>query len=143
MGSPRGGVGWAVLAASLLVMGAANAADLEVVVQGVAHARGDLRLALYADPSGFRKEDRALARQALPARTGDMTVTFPGLPDGRYAVIAYHDENADGTMNKFMGMIPTEGYGLTNNPEVSGPPQFDECSLEVEGATRTVVRLKY
>lgn len=140
-------VGRSVLAASLAweAIAPAVAAELEVQVKGIAHSQGDVRLALYSMPEGFRKEDRAFALKSLSARPGDISVSFPNIAEGRYAVIVYHDENANGQMDKFLGMVPTEGYGLTNNPEVTGPPQFDECALEVKGAapTQTIVQLKY
>lgn len=122
---------------------AAAAAELEVQLQGIAHGQGSVKLALYASPEGFRKEDRALVQRTLPAQLGELTVLFPDLAEGRYALIAYHDENDNGELDKFLGMVPTEGYGLTNNPDVSGPPQFDQCALEVTGTTPTIVQIKY
>lgn len=125
--------------------GTAGAAEVEAVIRGVAHDKGTVKVALYATAESFRKEDKALSVQAQPARAGEMTFAFAGLNPDRYAIVAYHDENGNGEMDRFLGMIPTEGYGLSNNPEVSGPPQFDPSAFGVAGAppTRTVIDLRY
>lgn len=135
----------AVVAACVLAAGSAAAAELQVVVEGVKHDKGAVKVALYVDPATFRKEDKALARQSQSAHVGEQVFTFDGLAAGRYAVVVYHDEDGNGVMNRFLGMIPTEGYGLSNNPEVSGPPQFEPSAFDVaEGAAnRTKVELRY
>ncbi|MCR6633064.1 MAG: DUF2141 domain-containing protein [Magnetospirillum sp.] len=146
MGVRHKALGAAVAAAVAVGAGSgALAAELEVVVRGIAHDQGGLRVALYASPETFRKEKLALAVHTAPAVAGEMTVVFPDLAEGTYAVIAYHDENGNGDMDRFLGMIPTEGYGLSNNPEVSGPPQFTESAVAVGGPepTRIVIDLRY
>lgn len=134
----------AMLAVSF-VCSTASAADIEVVVRGVKHDQGTVKVALYAGPDTFRKEDKALARDTQPAKAGEMVFAFAGVADGRYAVIAYHDENGNGEMDRFLGMIPTEGYGLSNNPEVAGPPSFEPSAFAVTAAqpARTVIDLRY
>lgn len=133
------------LAAALAWSGAAAAAELQVVVRPVAHDHGTVKLALYSSPETFRKEDKALAMLSQPAVPGEMTFRFDGLAAGRYAIVAYHDENGNGKMDRFLGMIPTEGWGLSNNPEVSGPPQFEPSAFTVADAepTRIEIDLRY
>lgn len=122
----------------------ALAGDLTVTVAGVNSAEGAVRAALYDRPEGFRHEENARAVLSVPARPGDVDLVFPDLPAGTYAVIAYHDENGDGKMDRFLGMIPTEGYALTNDPEVSGPPSFDSAAFVLEATGgRQVTHLKY
>lgn len=135
----------ALLAAALAWSGAAAAAELQVVVRPVAHDHGSVKLALYSSPETFRKEDKAQAVLSQPAVPGEMTFRFDGLAAGRYAIVVYHDEDGNGRMDRFLGMIPTEGWGLSNNPEVSGPPQFDPSAVTVTEAepTRIVIDLRY
>ncbi len=114
-----------------------SAADLEVRVSGTAHERGSVHFNLYNGPDGFRHEEKSFRTVILPAAVGTVAARFEGVEPGRYAVIVYHDENSDGTINRFLGMIPTEGYGLSNNPKVMGPPGFDDSAFELpaEGAS--------
>ncbi|MFW6350394.1 MAG: DUF2141 domain-containing protein [Thiohalospira sp.] len=125
-----------------LLAGPAAAADLTVEVEGVAGEDGEVRADLYADAETFREPEQALRREAVPAREGTATFAFDGLEPGRYAVIAYHDEDGDGGMDRFLGMIPTEPWGLSNNIEVSGPPAFADAAFELpEAGTAITIRL--
>jgi len=130
--------------AATLVTWPALAADLTVAVQGVNDNNGQVKLMLFEREEGFRKEDQARQVLALPAAVGVVTGTFRDLPPGRYAVIAYHDENGDGKLNLRFGMFPKEGYGLSNNPKLSGPPRFKDAAFTVaEEGNRIVIRLGY
>lgn len=106
-------------------------ATLEVTLAGVQHTRGQMRISLYADPKTFRKEDQAAASQTVTPVAGEMTVRFDKLTPGRYAIMAYHDEDGNGALNRRLGMFPTEGYGLSNNPNVVGPPKFEDSAFDV------------
>lgn len=134
------------LCAVLLAPGATFAEQSRLIVQlkEIRDATGELRASLYREPETFRKEDRAVKVVSVPARPGDQRVVFDGLPPGRYAVMAYHDENSDSKLNLRFGMFPTEGYGLSNNPKVSGPPKFADSAFEVAGPETTIdIRLAY
>ena len=127
-----------------LASGTAAAAGLDVKITGVEHDRGRVRVDLYSGPEGFRHAEKRFRSAERPAAAGSITARFDGLAPGRYAVVAYHDENGDGTMNRFMGMIPTEGYGLSNNPKVMGPPQFGQAAFELaEEGGAIEIRLNY
>ena len=117
---------------------------LEITLTALRHAQGQVRVGLYADPQTFRKEAQALATQAVPAAAGEVRLRFDSLPPGRYAVMAYHDEDGNGELNRRFGMFPTEGYGLSNNPEVVGPPAFDACAFDLPAQGRTLtIEMRY
>jgi uncharacterized protein (DUF2141 family) len=109
----------------------AEAARLDVRIKDVREATGNLRVSLYRDPETFRKEDRALKVIVVPATKGESRVTFDSIEPGKYALMAYHDENGDGKLNLRLGMFPTEGYALSNNPKVMGPPKFADSAFDV------------
>ncbi len=97
-----------------------------------------MRVGLYRQPDTFRKEAKALAVQQAAATVGTVEVAFSGLEPGEYAVMAYHDENANGQLDRRFGMFPIEGYGLSNNPEVMGPPAFKDSAFNVGGGTTAI-----
>lgn len=123
----------------------AESQTLEVELLGVQHERGALRIGLYSEPKTFRKEAQAFAIQHIPAQAGTASVRFTDLPVGRYAIMAYHDEDANGELNRRFGMFPTEGYALSNNPTVMGPPSFEDSAFEVVegGENRVSLDLRY
>ncbi len=117
---------------------------LEVELAGVRSSAGQLRLSLYRAEDPFRKEALAFRVLAVPAQTGTPLLRFENLPAGRYALMAYHDENANAKLDLRLGMFPLEGYGLSNNPKVFGPPAFADSAFD-QPATggRINVQLKY
>jgi len=122
----------------------AEEARLLVNLKEIRDAIGDVRVSLYREPETFRKEDRAVKVVSTPAVKGELQVVFEGLPAGRYAIMAYHDENSDGKLNLRLGMFPTEGYGLSNNPQVIGPPRFAESAFDVAGPETSIsIELSY
>lgn len=122
----------------------AEEARLVVTLTGIRDDIGKLRVSLYRDPETFRKEDKAVQVISLAAAKGDAKLAFDGLPPGRYAIMAYHDENADQKLNLRFGMFPTEGYGLSNNPKVMGPPKFADSAFDVSAPeSATSIKLSY
>ena len=122
----------------------ADGGKLIVELQSVRDSAGNIRASLYREPDSFRKEDKALKIVSLPARPGTLTLSFDGLAPGRYAVMVYHDANDDQKLNLRLGMFPTEGYALSNNPKVIGPPRFDDSAFELPGAASPLpLPLKY
>lgn len=130
------------LAALITVTGTgfaqADESRLRITLQNVRHATGNLRVSLYREAETFRKEDRAVKAITVPASKGDVPLVFDTLPAGRYAIMAYHDDNADGKLNLRFGMFPTEGYGLSNNPKVMGPPNFADSAFDVAGPETSI-----
>ena len=58
--------------------------------------------------------------------------------------MAYHDEDGNGELNRFLGMIPQEGWGLSNNPAVGGKPAFKDAAVTVpESGADVAIRLNY
>jgi uncharacterized protein (DUF2141 family) len=120
------------------------AADLTVAVQEVRGSEGQVKLMLFEREEGFRKEDKARQVLAVPAAAGEVSSVFRDLPPGRYAVIAYHDKNGNGKLDLRFGMFPKEGYGLSNNPKLSGPPKFKDAAFEVTQAGNLIaIQLGY
>ncbi len=126
-----------------LSLAAEETHTLSVNLAQIKNDKGNLFVELYADQATFRKSAKALRIIKVAATPGTATVTFDNLATGSYAVIAYHDEDGNNTMNKRFGMIPTEGYGLSNNPKVMGPPAFKDSQFEVTTDTEININLNY
>lgn len=137
---------FACLGASILGLsvGFAQAADLAVSITGVRDSTQSVRVALYADADTFRHEKDAVQVLTIPAQEGTVSGVFHDIPAGRYAVLAYHDENGNQKLDLFLGMIPTEGWGLSNDPTVVGPPRFDASAFDIaESGGAVSVQLHY
>lgn len=134
-----------LLAFTLLMSGYIRADELSLTlhVKGVRNNQGLINVELYNEAKTFRKTAQALAILKSPAKEGVVTVIFDGVKPGHYAVLAYHDEDGNGVLNKRFGMIPTEGYALSNDPKVIGPPSFEESDFEFLGDAELNLNMHY
>ena len=121
----------------------AAGSTLDITVTGVRDNQGTVRAGIYNSSEGFPKEEKSMLQTSAPAKQGNVTLQFANLPAGKYAVIVYHDENNDGKMDKRFGMIPVEGYGLSNNIKAFGKPSFDECAFAIPETQSQSINLKY
>ena len=122
----------------------ADESRLIVTLKDVRDSTGQIRASIYREPETFRKEDRAVAVVSVPAQKGDLKLAFMALPPGRYAIMAYHDADSDSKLGLRFGMFPTEGYGLSNNPKVIGPPKFADSAFDLTGPETSIeIKLSY
>jgi uncharacterized protein (DUF2141 family) len=135
----------ALLMAIMTQITPAYAEEFKLVVdlEAIKSDQGNIFVELYRDPSTFRKSAKAVKVMKVPALQGALKVEFESLQAGTYALLAYHDEDDNGVMNKRLGMIPLEGYALSNNPEVFGPPKFEASSFALSQDTEISMRFKY
>jgi len=126
----------------MLCLPGAEAATLTVTVDGAKPGGGPLTVLLFDRAEGFPREASAGQRHVLAA--GASSIALDGLKPGRYAVMAYHDEDGNGELNRLLGMIPQEGWGLSNNPKVSGKPAFKDAAVTLpESGSALTLKLNY
>lgn len=136
-----------LLAALPVLLGATapGHSSVEIRIDGLRSAKGLVQICLTADAKTFPdcQKDPAAHHLSAPARDGE-TLTFRDVVPGRYAVALFHDENANGRMDKMM-MIPKEGYGFSRDAPVRfGPPSFRAAALVVGDAPlRTAIKVRY
>lgn len=157
------------LLGALLAMVSAQvwSADLSVEVRGVRVRGGEIYAALFDNAETFaldieiratvtdtgqvaagvfaRDEDfpypPTQTLQAHPdART--LHLQFKGLVPGDYAVAVYQDRNGDGKLDATLGRIPTEPWGISNDPRPTDRPvQWDESKFAVPPEGTSIVIL--
>ena len=132
-------------AAALAVLPlSAVASELRITVEGIRSSRGTVLIGLYDSPASFAKAVEGSAEGGGflvdPDRFGAVAlranaalrsaVVFSNLGPGRYAAIAFHDENGNGRLDRdFLG-VPAEPYGFSNDAQgFLGPPTFDAATM--------------
>jgi uncharacterized protein (DUF2141 family) len=127
----------------LALWGPAQAATLTVTVSHGENDQGCIAVALYnldtrqdfGSGSGYYQ-----GKQAEIAN-GAATVIFADIPDGTYAVAAFHDLDRSASIKKNFWGIPQEMYGFSNN--YGKRPDFDQASFLVSGDTSIAIRLQW
>ena len=138
------------LAALLAVSGPGGAdpapahATLDITVRGITSAKGVIRLAICPPAVGFPDcKGHELRSASLPIHNLEARIQFTDLPAGTYGISVFHDANANGKLDLFLG-IPREGYGFSRNPPFRPrAPRFNEVEMAVSGAAATTISLRY
>jgi uncharacterized protein (DUF2141 family) len=112
---------------------------LTVRVDGLRSGDGQVMVAIFSHDVNFPDGDDADEWVKKPARAGSVTVAFGGLPPGRYAIGAFHDENGNGNLDtSFIGW-PSEGYALSNDVRLSFyRPRFAEAAFAIGPGEQSV-----
>ena len=121
------------LVAAAVVSAPAFAADLTVEFPTAA-PQGQIMVALFGSEANYGGEGQPVRYAMVDAAGGQKSATFDGLPDGDYAVRAFHDLNGDGKMNTNPFGMPTEPYAFSNNAVGNmGPASWDRARVAVSG----------
>lgn len=131
------------LALALSAAPLAAQSAVTVHVTGFSSTKGQLMLALHNSRDTFLTRKAPFRAAAVTIGGDTVTYTFSDLPAGRYALAAFHDENANGDLDGVM-RIPRERYGFSNNAHGRfGPPSYEATVFVVEAPTLTMtVRLR-
>lgn len=119
---------------------------IHIHVHGIKNAAGSLKAVLYGpDPKSFLVKGARADKEREPAKKGSLTLCLAAPMEGKYAVVVYHDENDNHKFDRNLIGLPTEGFGVSNNPSLFlAAPNFEESSFEVNGeVTHVDVDMKY
>ncbi|MEL7524539.1 MAG: DUF2141 domain-containing protein [Pseudomonadota bacterium] len=137
----------AILASAVILTGGAFAASLvpsvkanekstvevglEVTIEGVRNGNGHVIILIMDDADAYNAfdYDAAAGYREIAAAAGGVTATFAGLPTGRYAVVAFHDENGNRDLD-MNDTIPGEGYAVSGARDAFDAPAFDRASSD-------------
>jgi len=108
---------------------------IKVVIEDVLDGQGQVRVALEKNAkdfdSGSFDTPKYLSR-VEEAKGESVSVTFPAVPYGTYAIKAFQDLDGDGKLKTgFMG-APEEPWGFSNDATgFMGPADFSDAKFEL------------
>ncbi|MFN3959256.1 MAG: DUF2141 domain-containing protein [Parvularculaceae bacterium] len=114
--------------------------EILVRVVNVKKSAGLMTIELYAnDPDGFLNKRGRLSRHRFAASAPATEVCIHAPEAGQFAMVAYHDENANEKFDKGAFGIPVEPYGVSQNPKIRlAPPPIEKALFEVAETGATV-----
>lgn len=119
----------AALAILGLSVASVQAATVTLRIHDVASAKGQV-LASLCTEAEFLKP--CAKRAMAPAARGVVTLTFKDVPPGRYAGMAFHDENSNKTLDRLPSGPPSEGAAFSRDAMgMRGPPKFSDAVIDV------------
>lgn len=110
--------------------------NLIVNISGFPSSDGFAMVALNNSDESYKGgENEAIAKTKTRVVDQKVQVIFTNLPYGNYGVSLYHDENANGKMDKNAMGIPKEGYGFSNNAKgFFGKPKYKDIMFQLNSA---------
>jgi uncharacterized protein (DUF2141 family) len=132
----------ATLALAGLPLAEAKAAELRLNFPSL-RPGGQVSIAVFAADEGWRERAPAIYAESHPALGDQLTLRLQ-LPPGDYGVMAYHDRNANGRLDRIPLGPPTEPYGFSNNARaLFGPPDWSAARFRLPSAgTAQTIRLR-
>lgn len=126
----------------------AQAVEVSVVtvqILGLRNDRGVVKAALYDSPEAWSRDRGAGAAGAVqlqeaPIVAGKATLRFSGVPYGRYALRAFHDEDRSGRFYTGLFGIPKVDVIFSNDvPIWQGLAPFARASFQVRAPHTSLV----
>jgi uncharacterized protein (DUF2141 family) len=110
--------------------------NLIINISGFPSSNGFAMVALNNSEESYQGgENEAIAKTKTQVVDKKVQVIFTNLPYGSYGVSLYHDENANGKMDKNAMGIPKEAYGFSNNAKgFFGKPKYKDIMFQLDSA---------
>jgi uncharacterized protein (DUF2141 family) len=120
----------------------ARAGTLTIEISNVRNARGTVHVDVC--PQDKFLKDGCVHASSAAAHVGTTVITVADIPDGTYAIQAFHDENRNGEVDRnFLG-IPKEGVGFSNDAPIHfGPPSWKDAAFRFSGSMTVRLRMRY
>lgn len=114
---------------------------IEVEITNFDHNGGVAFIGLYNSEKTFLKT--LYKGEKAEIKNRKVVLTFEDIPDGTYAISAFHDADENGELTtNFLG-IPKEKYGASNNaPARFGPPKWKDAKFEVRNGETVYQKIK-
>ncbi len=104
-------------------------------------AGGTVRMALCPSVKAYKSEKGCRVVSGV-AKGNIVHILVDDMPEGRYAIKAFHDVNDSGTMEFNITGMPKEPYGFSNNASgFMGAPKFEDAAFTVKKG-KNVTRFK-
>ena len=125
-------------------IGAQKTFTLTIHVDGVRNSTGQIGMLMFNSKTGWPDELKdALRGTRVQAVAGTTTITVEGLAAGDYGVLVIHDENLNQKLDHDWKGLPSEQWGMSNNPRVYlAAPSFERARFHVAKDTEIHIALK-
>lgn len=109
--------------------------NLEVEINNLKNTKGKVLVEL------IDQNNKHFAWQKKDITEIKCFISFSNIPDGKYAIRYYHDENLNEKLDQNIIGIPKEGFGFSNDAMgLFGPKDFEEWLFPIYGDT--IIKLK-
>jgi uncharacterized protein (DUF2141 family) len=119
--------------------GAKKQGKLVVQFTGMTSNKGNVIIALCNSGTNYENHKSPFIGKTIPIDNNNAVIVFEDLPEGEYAIKAFHDEDANDDLNTNLLGIPVEDYGFSNNARgMFGPPSWEDAKFRFNDETKVI-----
>ena len=121
-----------------------NAYNINLNLLNINNKDGKIKIGLFNNKNDFLQIDKSYKGKSLQIDSASICCQFKNIPNGRYAISVFHDENNNNKLDtNFMG-IPKEGYGVSYNGISSfSSPKFEDANFVLDHNITLEIKLYY
>jgi len=131
------------LSISILI---AKSFNLQVEANSLRNSKGVVTFYLYNKDNTIPDKNfqKFYKKQSSYIKNQKAVATFENLQEGNYAIVAFHDENNNGKVDKKF-MKPKEGIGFSNFSSISifNKPNFKKASFFLNKDSKKSIKVIY
>ena len=105
--------------------------------------KGQIGLMLVNGAVNFKKR-KAFKASMIDVKNNKASILYYSIPKGEYAILAFHDLNSNGKLDRnFLG-IPSEPYAFSNNVKgfLGLPAKYDRAKVNLLNSTEIKINLR-
>jgi uncharacterized protein (DUF2141 family) len=110
-----------------------------IKITNVKNPSATIHIGFYKKGNNFpTQQQHAFAKEFIPGKTGEASITWDDVPEGEYSLAIYQDLDNSGRMKANMFGYPKEPFAFSNNfkPKMS-KPKFDQCKIIFNSSNNT------
>ncbi|HOV12381.1 MAG TPA: DUF2141 domain-containing protein [Bacteroidales bacterium] len=112
---------------------------LNIFIKNINKIMGTINVAVFNSYTSFLNNGPVFRGAIIPVTAQNMLIPFDSVPKGVYTVAVFHDEDANGYLNKNQLNIPLEGYGFSNNVLTNmGPLNYSQIKFPYSGKNKNI-----
>tara|TARA_B100001250_G_C19696636_1_gene742849 strand:- start:557 stop:1063 length:507 start_codon:yes stop_codon:yes gene_type:complete len=118
---------------------------IQIEISNFNNLDGVLALAIFNNANSFESKSQSYIDSILPIPYTEITINIPEIASGDYAISVFHDadESGDITFGGFLNLIPQEGFGFSNNPNIGmSQPSYNECKFTIEEGQNILIPIE-
>jgi uncharacterized protein (DUF2141 family) len=121
-----------VLLLSLCLAQSAFAEDIQMTLQPINSATGNILYALYNSAASFMSTTDAYQEGSVPPVVGTQVITLTNIAPGSYAMTAFQDLNGNGKLDTGIFGMPKEPFAISNiTKTLWSHPQWNDVVFQV------------
>lgn len=115
-----------------------NKYELTLVVKNIRNDKGRLAAQL------LNEEELQIEGRHIYIKDKVASAVFHNIPQGKYAIRIFHDENKNNKMDFNWIKIPKEGYGFSGNPKsYFRSPDIEELLFQLDSDKKITINMIY